>query len=102
MIELTSSQRTQLSSAAQTVKPLVQVGQGGVTEGLTGRVDQCLAAHELIKIKFLEFKEDKQSLAQQLADSCHAALVRIIGNVAVLYRPSDKPEKRQYGILFEE
>lgn len=101
MKELTSSQRKQLSAAAQTIKPVVQIGQSGLTEGVIGKVEQSLAAHELIKIKFLEFKDEKQDIANRVAQSCEAVLVRIIGNVAILYRPAEKETDRKYGVVFD-
>jgi RNA-binding protein len=101
MNELTSSQRKLLSAAAQNIKPVVQIGQNGLTDGVTAKVEQSLAAHELIKIKFIDFKEEKKELAGQLCVSCNAVLVRIIGNIAVLYRPAENKEDRSYGIVFD-
>ena len=43
-----------------------------------------------------EFKEEKHELTAELCKSCDAALVRIIGNVAVLYKPAEKPADRKY------
>lgn len=100
MNNLTSNQRKILSSGAQTIKPVVQIGQNGLTDAVIQKIDQSLSAHELIKVKFLDFKDDKQELADKLCESCKAALVRIIGNVAVLYRPAEKEEKRKYNIIF--
>ena len=100
MNNLTSNQRKILSSGAQTIKPVVQIGQNGLTDAVIQKIDQSLSAHELIKVKFLDFKDDKQELAEKLCESCKAALVRIIGNVAVLYRPAEKEEKRKYNIIF--
>lgn len=100
MNNLTSNQRKILSSGAQTIKPVVLIGQNGLTDAVIQKIDQSLSAHELIKVKFLDFKDDKQELADKLCESCKAALVRIIGNVAVLYRPAEKEEKRKYNIIF--
>ncbi len=94
-MELTSRQRKTLEKLAHPLSPVVIVGGNGVTEGVTGMVDSTLAAHELIKIKFNEYKEEKQELSAQLAEDCNATLVRIIGNVAIMYRPAEKPEDRK-------
>lgn len=96
MMELTSKQRKVLEKAAHGLEPLVIVGQNGVTPSLTQMVDGQLKAHELIKVKFNEFKEERLSLAGQLAQDCRAVLVRVIGNIAILYRESDEPEKRHF------
>ena len=94
MTELTSKQRKQLSSLANTLNPLVIVGGAGVTPSLEEKVAQCLNAHELIKVKFNEFKDQKKELSESLAQKTDSALVRLIGNVAIFYRPSDDEEKR--------
>ncbi len=90
MIELTSKQRKELEKAAHDLQPVVIVGGAGVTDGVTKMVDSSLAAHELIKIKFNEYKDEKVELVNQLCEDCDATLVRIIGNVAILFR--EKPE----------
>ena len=96
MIELSSKQRKILEKSAHPLPALVQIGGAGVTEAQTAHVARCLADHELIKVKFNEFKDDKHALAEQLAAQTDATLVRIIGNVAILYRPAEKPADRQY------
>ncbi len=95
-MELTSKQRKVLEKAAHALEPVVIVGQNGVTDALVDMTKAQLSQHELIKVKFNEFKEEKQSLSRQLAEQCDATLVRIIGNVAILYRESDEEDKRTY------
>ena len=53
MIEMTSSQRKELSAKANSIKPVVIIGQSGLTDGVVGKVEESLNAHKLIKIKFL-------------------------------------------------
>ncbi|QTQ17277.1 YhbY family RNA-binding protein [Treponema parvum] len=97
MNELSSNQRKILSRMAQTVKPVVQIGQNGLTDAVIKKIDQSLACHELIKIKFISFKDEKEILSQKLCEACSASLVRIIGNTAIVYRPSDDPPSGQEG-----
>lgn len=94
IMELTSKQRKILTSLSNPLEPLVIVGQNGITEGLEQKTAQCLEHHELIKVKFNEFKDEKLELAKNLADSCEAVLVRVIGNIAILYKQNPDPEKR--------
>ena len=63
------------------------------------KINQTIAVHELIKVKFLEFKEEKHDLSREISESCQAALVRIIGNIAIFYRPAEKQEKRKFNII---
>lgn len=98
MIEITSKQRKVLEKAAHSLEPVVIVGQNGVTDSLTEKVAQSLEAHELIKVKFNDFKDDKRELTEDLCNSCGALLVRIIGNIAILYKEQENPEKRKIKI----
>ena len=78
MIELSSKQRKILETYAQPLQSVVIVGQNGVTEAVEKMTDAALAAHELIKISFNEFKEEKRDLAASLSEACSAVLVRVI------------------------
>lgn len=98
MIELNSKERKILEKAAHDLQPVVIVGGAGVTEGLVKMVDSSLAVHELIKVKFNEYKDEKVELVNQICNQVNATLVRIIGNVAILYRPAEKPEDRKFDI----
>ncbi|MCQ2591427.1 MAG: YhbY family RNA-binding protein [Treponema sp.] len=98
MIEINSKQRKYLEKEAHDLQPVVIVGGAGMTEGVVQMVDTSLAAHELIKVKFNEYKDEKQELTLEMCQQCDANLIRIIGNVAILYRPAEKPEDRKYDI----
>jgi len=89
--ELTSAVRKKLKGRAQRLKPLVKLGKAGMTDAFLKSVDSALTDHELVKGKFDEFKTEKKTLAPQIAEKVDAALVGMVGNVFVLWRP--KPEK---------
>lgn len=95
MTELNPAQRAYLKRLAHPIKPLVQIGKGGVTTALQTTVDQVLTAHELVKIKFVGSKEEKDALVAELVSGTHAALVAIIGNTAILYRQHPQKDKRK-------
>ena len=96
MIELNSKQRKILEKAAHDLQPIVIVGGAGLTDGVIQMTKDSLAAHELIKVKFNEYKDEKKELTNQLCAGTDATLVRIIGNVAILYKEAEKPEDRKY------
>ena len=75
-----------LKSRGQLLKPVVSVGKGGLSEALVASVEQALADHELIKVRFEMFKDQKKQLAPELAARTGSHLVQRVGNVAVLYR----------------
>lgn len=89
-MELTSKQRKYLEKLAHDLNPVVIVGGAGMTEGVEQMIANTLAAHELIKVKFNEYKDDKQELTADVCAKTGATLVRIIGNVAILYKEKDE------------
>lgn len=95
-MELNSKQRKILEKAAHDLQPVVIVGGAGVTDGVIQMVDNSLASHELLKVKFNEYKDEKVELTNQMCEKCNATLVRIIGNVAILYREAEDPADRKF------
>ncbi len=96
MIELSSKQRKYLEKEAHDLQPVVIVGGAGLTDGVISMADKALADHELIKIKFNEYKDEVKELTAQLCEKTEATLVRIIGFTAILYREAEKPEDRKF------
>ena len=94
MMVLTSKQRKILGKQAHDLSPVVIIGQHGVTENLLKMVEDSLKAHELIKVKFNEYKDDKREYSEDIANRTDSNLVRVIGNVAIFYRQNEDPEKR--------
>ena len=99
METLKGSQRKNLRAQAHHLKPLVMIGAKGVTDQLVGSVDIALNDHELIKVKFGEFKEAKKEISEEIAKVTHSQLVGLIGNIAIFYRRHPNPEKRKIKIL---
>ncbi|MBR1640120.1 MAG: ribosome assembly RNA-binding protein YhbY [Treponema sp.] len=95
-MELTSKQRKILEKAAHDLQPVVIVGGAGMTEGVIQMADKALADHELIKVKFNEYKDEKQELTSELCEKTDATQVRIIGNIAILFREAEKEEDRKF------
>ena len=77
-----------LKAAAQRLDPLLKIGKAGLSDGFVQSVNDALSHHELVKIKFVEFKDQKKYLAPQLADKTASHLVMRVGNVMVLHRPA--------------
>ena len=75
-----------LKSAAQRLEPLLWIGKSGATPAFLAALDQALGTHELVKVKFEAFKDQKKLLAPDLAERTHSRLVLRVGNVAVYHR----------------
>ena len=91
---LTSKQRARLSSLANDLNPIVFLGKAGLVDGVHEALDRALTDHELVKLRFVDFKGERKELARDLAEKAGAELVRVIGHVAIIYRPNPDPEKR--------
>ena len=83
---LTSRQRKRLRELAHGLKPVVLVGQHGLSDAVVREVGAALETHELIKVRLREPK-DKRAMAEELAASACAALCGLVGHTVLLYRP---------------
>lgn len=96
MIEpLSNPQIRKFKAAAQHLEPMLKIGKAGLSDAFVRSVDEALARHELVKIKFAEFKEQKKELAPQLAEKTSSHLIMRVGNVMVLHRPKPTAEPAQ-------
>ena len=90
---LTNPELRKLKARAQRLEPMFKVGKAGLSDGFVNGLSNALSSHELIKVKFAEFKEDKHELAPELAEKTSSHLIMRVGNVAVYFRP--RPENGQ-------
>lgn len=96
MERLKGSQRKWLRGQAHALKPVVQVGRQGLSEGVLRQVDDALADHELIKVQAAGSKEEKQEMARQIEESTGAEVVGMIGHVLILFRQNEDPEEQRF------
>jgi RNA-binding protein len=86
---LTGKQKRFLRAKAHHLKPIFQVGKGGVNDNMVKQIVDALEARELIKVSVLQNCEDeRETVAAQLASGTGAELVQMIGNTIVLYKES--------------
>ncbi len=95
MTELTGAQRRYLRGLANPMKPMVYIGKNGLSEEVLSAIDAALQAHELIKVKFLEFKDEKPTLTQTIAKKLACEPVGTIGHVVLFYRANQDKDKRK-------
>ncbi|HWY78576.1 MAG TPA: YhbY family RNA-binding protein [Verrucomicrobiae bacterium] len=83
---LSNAEIRKLKARAQLLEPAFKVGKAGLSEGFVNSIVEAFAHHDLIKVKFVEFKEEKKTLSVELADKTGSRLIMRVGNVAVLWR----------------
>jgi len=80
-------QKKELKSRAHHLKPVVRIGQHGVSEGVVGETNLALDTHALIKVHIQhDEREVRLQHAESLISQTHAELVHKIGKIFVLYR----------------
>ena len=87
---LTNVQIRYLRGLAHKIKPVVYLGQKGVTPAVMAELDAALTVHELVKVKLAAEREEKAGLIEQLARESEAQVVQKIGHVVTLYRRNDE------------
>lgn len=97
MKRLEGFQRKYLRGIAHGLKPVVFVGQKGLTSEVILAAGLALESHELIKIKFNDFKgkDQKAELSGLLEKETGSEVVGIIGHTVIFYRQQNNPEKRR-------
>ena len=100
MEKLKGYQKKYLKGLVHGMKPLVFVGQKGLSPTVTKAIDESLEKHELIKVKFIDFKEkeQKKELVGLIEKETESELVGMIGHIAIFYRQQRDPEKRKINI----
>jgi RNA-binding protein len=79
--------KLKLKKLAHSLKPVVMIGQKGLTASVLNETDVALKAHECIKIKITGWeKEDKTEMVNSLCQHLHSDFVDSIGNIFILYR----------------
>ena len=90
-MSLTNKQKQYLKGLAHSLKPVVLLGQHGLTEGVLVEIDIALNFHELIKIKVAaEDREVKNLTVDAIVRETGAIKVQTIGSMLTLYRPSEE------------
>jgi RNA-binding protein len=91
---LTGKQRRHLRALGHELKPIVQIGKGGIDEGLIAALDRALADHELVKIKLGDAAGlDRQQAADELAEATHSEVAQVLGYTVLLYRADPEDPK---------
>ena len=71
-LDLAGYQRRALRAAAHDLQPVAHVGKDGLSETFLRSVDEALAAHELIKVRFVDHKDERKEMAARLAERLDA------------------------------
>jgi RNA-binding protein len=99
---LKGSQKKYLKGLAHRLKPVIFIGQKGLSPTLAQAMEDALDAHELIKVRFVDFKEkdQKEALTMEIEKNHMCSKVSMVGHIVTFYRKHKNPKKRK--IVLEE
>jgi RNA-binding protein len=87
---LSPAQRKALKASAHHLKPVVMIGDAGLSDTVMAEAQLALRAHELIKIRVLgDDRARRDALMRELCSALGCAPVQTIGKLLVVYRPRE-------------
>ena len=90
-MKLSNKQKQFLKGLAHPLKPVVQLGGNGLTEGVLAEIDNALNHHELIKVKVpSDDREEKALVMDAIIRETASETLQVIGHTLILYRPSEE------------
>ena len=89
---MNSARKKNLRAQAHSLKPVVLIGQSGLTESVLTEINLTLDVHELIKIKIRAEKDIRTQISQRIIEESHAELIQSIGQIIAVYRKN--PDKK--------
>ena len=95
-MKISSKDKQKLKGLAHSIKPSVIIGKEGASKNTINSINNILENKELIKVKFNLFKNEKDSIAKEIEDSCNATIVGQIGNILILFKQNPDIDKRKF------
>jgi len=93
-MKLSEAQKKYLRGLGHGLKPLIIVGESGLSASLMSEFEATLSHHELIKVSVrVGDRKARDAIIEQLCTVGSAALVQRVGNMALLYR--ENPDKQK-------
>lgn len=93
LMPLAAEKKHNLRKKTPGLKPIILLGNQGLTPNVFAEIEQALDHHELIKIRMnAASREDKKILTENICQQCRAHLIQSIGHIIAIYR--ENPNKR--------
>lgn len=84
---MTPADRKKFRAQAHTLKPVVMIGQAGLTDAVKAEIELALDSHELIKVRIRsDDREARKQIATEICAAASAELIQTIGQIIVIYR----------------
>ena len=78
--------KKELRAQAHTLKPVIMIGQAGLTPAVIAETEIALDCHELIKVRIRAEREERKQISEKICLATGAENIQSIGQIVVLYR----------------
>lgn len=86
------NKKRRLRARAHALKPVVTMGQAGLTDPVVREIDLALSHHELIKVRIrLPDRDERKQNIARLCSATHSECIQALGQIATLYRKKPDP-----------
>ena len=86
-MSLTEKMKHELRGRGHTLKPVVSMGNAGLSKAVLREIELSLEHHELMKIRIgAADREQRKAIITEISTTCGAELVQAIGHIALIYR----------------
>ena len=86
-MSLSKKQIKFLRAKCHALKPVIMMGQKGLTEEVLNEIDIALTHHELVKIKLsIDDRDLRKQVADEICEKSKAEAVQSIGKTLTVYR----------------
>lgn len=90
-MNLNKAQRKHLASLSHSRKPIVRVGQNGLSDNIFQELENALNTHELVKVKITSADRDaRHAIIDTFQQTCSCECIQKIGHTATLFRRNNK------------
>lgn len=91
-MDITDKQIIFLRKSCHHIKPIVSIGNAGLTENVMSEIELALDHHELVKLKIAGNSEERKEITNRIVATTKSVLVQAIGHTASFYREAKKPK----------
>ncbi len=96
---LSMPERKRLRGIGHDLRPIVTIGDKGLSEGVLKEVARALRDHELVKIKIAAGdRDDRGPIVDAICAETGAQPVATIGKTALIYRVNPKADARKSNV----
>ncbi len=93
---LTGKQRRYLRSLGHHLHAVVQVGDGGVTDGVVAATAQALEDHELVKVRIADDRDGREGAIEALSGGTGSEVAQVLGRTVLLFKRHPKKPKIRF------